>query len=287
MRYGLPYKGSKNHIVEWLVRELPGADVFCDIFFGGGAVTHRALLSGKYRQFVCNDIDGRLVKFFLDSCFGKYTLENHKEWISREEFFRLKEDIYIALIWSFANNGVDYLYAKNLEPLKKALHYAVFFDNLDLMKEQGILIKDTEEKDIYKRYLWFKHQLTNIESLARLQSLQSDYVDAYEKVNRQYNDILVYCDPPYSDTNCGKYKGFDNNRFYEWAKGIDNIYISEYNMPEDFIPVAQVDKRVLSAGGNNKIANEKLFTNKKTYKKLNKEKLKLISLNFAEQMSLF
>lgn len=36
MRYGLPYKGSKNGIAKWIVQELPPADVFCDLFFGGG-----------------------------------------------------------------------------------------------------------------------------------------------------------------------------------------------------------------------------------------------------------
>ena len=111
MRYGLPYKGSKNQIAEWIVDELPRAEVFVDLFFGGGAVTHRAMLTGKYKRFIANDIDGRLPKLFIDCAYGKYTVENHREWISREEFFRLKdEDAYIALVWSFGNNGKDYLY---------------------------------------------------------------------------------------------------------------------------------------------------------------------------------
>ena len=66
MRYGLPYKGSKNFIAKWVVENLPRSDYFVDLFFGGGAVTHAALLSGKYKHFIVNDIDGRLPKFFLD-----------------------------------------------------------------------------------------------------------------------------------------------------------------------------------------------------------------------------
>ena len=50
MRYGLPYKGSKNSIAEWIVDSLPRADIFVDLFFGGGAITHRAMLTGKYKQ---------------------------------------------------------------------------------------------------------------------------------------------------------------------------------------------------------------------------------------------
>ena len=48
MRYGIPYRGSKNSIAKWIIESLPAADVFVDLCFGGGAVTHAALLSGKY-----------------------------------------------------------------------------------------------------------------------------------------------------------------------------------------------------------------------------------------------
>lgn len=65
VRYGLPYKGSKNAIAEFIVNNLPRAHTFCDLFFGGGAITHRALLTREYEQFIVNDIDGRLPKFFL------------------------------------------------------------------------------------------------------------------------------------------------------------------------------------------------------------------------------
>lgn len=35
MRYGLPYKGSKNKIAKWIVDQLPEGEVFADLFFGG------------------------------------------------------------------------------------------------------------------------------------------------------------------------------------------------------------------------------------------------------------
>ena len=109
-RFGLPYKGSKNSIAKWIVQYLPKADIFVDIFMGGGAVTHAAMLSGKWNQFIVNDIDGRLPQLFIDCAYGKYTVENHPEWITREQFNKLKEkDAYIALVWSFGNNVKDYL----------------------------------------------------------------------------------------------------------------------------------------------------------------------------------
>ena len=77
MRYGIPYKGSKNSIAEWVIAELPRAETFVDLFMGGGAITHCAMLSGKYKNFIINDIDARMPQFFLDCIDGKYTTEKH------------------------------------------------------------------------------------------------------------------------------------------------------------------------------------------------------------------
>ena len=302
MRYGVPYKGSKNSIAKWIVDNLPRADTFVDLFCGGCAVTHAALLSGKYKKFIINDIDGRVPNFFLECCYGKHTIENHKEWISREDFFRLKDDIYIALTWSFGNNGIDYIYGKDIEPYKKALHYACFYNDVSLFKDLGIDVPVFNETDIYTRYLLYKKHFFNgygrleaterlqsyerLENLYRLQSLQSLQLD-YVSVSIP-SQALIYCDIPYSSTNCGKYQGFNHDRFYKWAREQDNIYISEYDMPDDFICIAKTEKTVLSAANSNSIkAEEKLFTNKRTYEKLSAEEKEKIKLNFAEQMSIF
>ena len=299
MRYGLPYKGSKNGIAEWIVDELPSAEVFVDLFCGGGAVTHRAMLTGKYKRFIMNDIDGRLPKLFKDCAFGKYTVENHPEWISREEFFRLKDaDAYIALVWSFGNNGKDYLYGADIEDMKHAYHKAVYDDDLDALKPYGYILSRSNKKAIYDRYLDYQRQIkkqtpqvqlevvtrqTEIERLQSLQSLQSDYADVLIP-----EGALIYCDIPYNGTNCGKYNGFDHDRFYKWAEQQDNIYISEYWMPDDFIPYARIDKTVLSsADGNGQKATEMIFTNQRTYDKLKDSTKERIHLNFAEQVSMF
>lgn len=302
-RYGLPYKGSKNQIAKWIVNQLPSSDVFVDLMCGGMAVTHVGLLSGKYKQFVANDIDGRLPQLFLDCCHGKYTVENHSEWVTREEFNKKKEiDAYIALVWSFGNNGKDYLYGKDIEDMKHAYHKVVYNDDIDALLPFGYKLSRSNKQSIYERYLDYQRQIkkqttqVQLEHLSRqteierLQSLQSDYIDAMEKVNRQYaeKDILIYCDPPYADTNCGKYQGFDSKRFYEWAEQQENIFISEYQMPDIFIPYAWKEKTVLSsATGNGIKSKEMIYTNKRTFEKLNDEQKQLSQLNFAEQQSIF
>lgn len=305
MRYGIPYKGSKNSIAEWVIAELPRADTFVDLFMGGGAITHCAMLSGKYKNFIINDIDARMPQFFLDCIDGKYTTENHQEWISREEFFARKDDdAYIALIWSFGNNGKDYIYSTEIEPFKRAYHYAVYRGDYGLFEQQGINIPHASEKSIYGRYRAIRGALLKLfqsdfaraenyerlqaaENLQALQNLQALHVD-YREVSIP-DGALIYCDIPYGGTDCGKYDGFNHAEFYEWAKKQDNIYVSEYSMPaEDFIQVARTTKRQLSsAKGSTDLVEERLYTNKKTYYKLSKERKRLAMLNMAEQTNIF
>ena len=128
--------GSKNKIAEWVVGHFPEKKHFYDLFAGGCAVTHCAMLRSKFETFTINDIS-KTPEFFTDAISGKYADE--RRWISREDFFRLKDnDEYVRICWSFGNKGADYLYSKEKEPWKKALHYAYVYGDFSLMEEFGI-----------------------------------------------------------------------------------------------------------------------------------------------------
>ena len=164
-RYGLPYKGSKNSIAEFIVESIPSRTHFYDLFAGGGAVSHCAMLSGKFHTFHMNDIEDTPL-LFLESVHGRYHYENR--WISREDFCRLKDsEPYIRYCWSFGNNGKTYLYSKEVEPWKKALHYARVYGDYSLLKEFGIYTNDASrvfisknQKSYKQKYiLWYCHEI--------------------------------------------------------------------------------------------------------------------------------
>ena len=164
-RYGLPYKGSKNSIAEFIVESIPSRTHFYDLFAGGGAVSHCAMLSGKFHTFHMNDIEDTPL-LFLESVHGRYHYENR--WISREDFCRLKDsEPYIRYCWSFGNNGKNYLYSKEIEPWKKALHYARVYGDYSLLKEFGIYTNDASrvfisknQKSYKQKYiLWYCHEI--------------------------------------------------------------------------------------------------------------------------------
>lgn len=114
---GIPYKGSKSLIAERLMLLLPSANYFVDLFAGGCAMTHAAVLSNKYRHIIANDITD-VPSLFVDAARGKYSQETR--WISKEDFMQLKDtEPYIRTCWSFGNNNRTYIYSKAIEPYKK------------------------------------------------------------------------------------------------------------------------------------------------------------------------
>ena len=293
MRYGVPYKGSKNQIAEWVCSHFPKATNFYDLFAGGCAITQIALMKSEHKNYFCNDIDFDGILLFMNAIYGKY--QNESRWISREDFFALKDkEPYIKYCWSFGNNGRGYLYSKEIEPYKKAWHYAIYFHDYSLAEKLGLDLKSIEPiQNIYDRYIATKRiteKFTNesisreisferqqqLEALNRLQSLQS--LQSLQLSNRSYENVkiykdsVVYCDIPYYNTDEYAAGGFDHQKFYKWAlRQKELVIISEYNMPDDFICIDAIEKSVLLKSGASKKAIEKLFipkTQAELYKKL-------------------
>ena len=143
MLYGMPYKGSKNAIAKWIIEQLPASDCLVDLFGGGGAITHAAMLSGKWKRFIYNDFDPVTVKAFRMAVNGEFADE--RRWISREDFQNLKDDPYAVLCYSFGNNGRDYAYSKEVEPWKRALHYAYVYGDVSEFEKFGIKTDGTRD----------------------------------------------------------------------------------------------------------------------------------------------
>ncbi len=181
---------------------------FYDLFAGGCAVTHKMYLERRYKHYYANDIDGHALRLFCDGLKGKYA--NETRWISREDFFNLKDcDPYVSCCWSFGNNQRDYLYSRAIEPYKKACHYAIVFGDFALLKDLypdvGAACEITLNGivDIHERRIKFRsvigcklaersnsglmrlsqeNDVDRLESLERLERLQS--LESLERLER-------------------------------------------------------------------------------------------------------
>lgn len=291
-KYGVNYMGSKNKIAERLISFLPSADTFVDLFAGGMAMSHCALLSGKYKRVVSNDISD-IPEMFVRAVNGYY--KDEKRWISREDFFRLKDsDPYVRTCWSFGGNQKNYLYSCKIEDYKRALHCAVVLLDTAPLRTYGInlpedfsRVTDRSERMRYVRAaikgrvdLQRLQRLQSLESLERLQRLQS--LQSLETSRLDYKSVeipdnaCVYADPPYAGVSSYPGEEFDSEAFWRWARTRDYpLFVSEYNAPEDFAALLELRiKSTLSATNNAKECVEKLFVHERWAKNFGEEYIK-------------
>ena len=284
MNYGIPYKGSKNKIAESILAQLPPAKHFYDLFGGGGAMTHCALLSGKYKYVHYNELNPLVFKTFKMALNGEFKGENR--WISKENFERLKDtDPYVACCFSFGNDFKTYAYGKNCELFKKAVHYSIVFDDNSLLNnyidlsnfkynsenikerrsELHSLLKKSKlnieygkpNQPVSQHQIWLERlQELNIGGGVLLSNLSYDEVPIE-------NDSVIYCDPPYKNTNT-YIDDFNHEKFYQWLRGCreknQQVFISEYQMPSEFFEVYSKEKTCLINANTTTFKLEKLYS---------------------------
>lgn len=161
MTYGIPYKGSKNKIAREIIEQIPAADCFIDLFAGGCAITHAALLSGKFKRIIANDVQVQYPLLFRDAWTNKLPAQFNR-FVSREEFFAKKDkDAIVATCFSFGNDCCSYLYNPQREKVKGLAH-------------RMIVAEDWKERR--KLYMAFvkalKESIELVNELERIQGLE-------------------------------------------------------------------------------------------------------------------
>jgi len=257
MRYGMPYQGSKNRIAEWVVSVLPKSHTLVDLFAGGGAVTHCALVKGKYERIVANDMTDSMM-VFCAAINGEF--DGYAACPSREEWLAYRDtDTALALLHSFGNDKTTYLWGEELEAVKRPAslmvsspslweRYKWYHRFIDALSDY---IKENELDSTTKRLTNCEGmerlvQLERVTRLQGLQGLQGDYrlVDIPE-------GATVYADPPYRGTaNSSRYGAFDFDAFDAWLNGVDfPVYVSEFDAPAGCVEIANT-KRTTSMSAN-------------------------------------
>lgn len=275
MKYGIGYMGSKSKIAKDIIDELPKGKRLVDLFGGGFAISHCALLSGKYETVLYNDINPLVVSYIQKAINGDYSYDKFvPEFITRDKFFELKnKDGYIKYAWSFGNNGKDYLYSKKIEPLKHALHDFVVFDKWtnDLPNELKTVVTATDISTRRKQaceYMKKNFKRTDLEHFERLEHLERlQHLERLETRCSDYKDYvykdgdIVYCDIPYYNTR--EYDDdFDFNAFFEWVRTRPyTVYFSNNEkIPQIFPYIWEKEiKSTLSATNNSKRQIERLY----------------------------
>lgn len=271
--YGVPYQGNKSRIADIIINLLPSGNRLVDLFGGGGAITHCAMLSDKWHEFLYNDLNEMITSLFIDAIYGKY--HDERRVITRDDFINLKDtDAYVKYIWSFGNNGTGYLWGKDIEPIKCQACRALMEETPNERRMAYVaFIKMLKEYkcSTLNRLQALEHlqALTQLEALQRLEALEHLQVSNIDYQDYEYQDgDVVYCDVPYEQADKGKCDDygvkFDSLAFYEWAKSRDyQVFFSSYEISDDSFYKVKI-KAVMSligANTNSQKRNEYLYSN--------------------------
>lgn len=286
--YGMPYMGSKQKLVDKLVPFIlerhPGATDFYDLFGGGASVSLYAVKKYPELNVHYNELSqaiGNLLTFIQEG--GHIPLD----FVSHEDFFKYRfgNDWYAGFLqtcWSFGNNQKSYLYGTDIEEYKLRYHETVMFgkDNLTWLAEfikQRYGIEKTlflnfkryttpyQRRIVLNRQLPKLNQLEHFSRIERLLHMQK--MPGLFRLNitagKSYDEIaligaepVVYCDPPYENTNEYVEGGFDSKAFYDWVANCNNpVYFSSYEISDKRFKLvkaintrAQLDHRQRSGG---------------------------------------
>ena len=209
----MKYMGSKarfvNEILPIILKDRKDNQWFVDLFCGGCSVAQE--VSGKV---IANDKNKYLIEMFK----GLQENKDRPKIISKELYTEARteynnktnikfDDFLIGWIgWMGSYNGRFYDGGYSCHNV----------NGRDYISEQ---IKNTEKQ---------------IDKIKHITFFSRDYSDFEFK-----QPCLFYCDIPYKETKqYSTSKNFDYEKFYDWCREMKNnghsIFISEYQMPEDF-----------------------------------------------------
>lgn len=238
------YQGSKarlrKHIVPILQKCIDDNNIktYIEPFVGGANVIDHIVCEKRYGgdansdliDLLCYMRDNPKLNIFPEECSFELYKEVRESRKSRNSKYPAE---YIAGIGYFASYGGRY------------------FDG-------GYGRDDKGGASIYpKRLRNAREQAPLLKGIA-FQAVPYWYWSAFE-------NCVFYLDPPYKGTKVydGK-EGFDYEHFYDFVRKLSQknyVFISEYNMPDDFKVIWQKDRKVLQKSDRKEgeVATEKLF----------------------------
>lgn len=279
--YGLPYKGSKNRIAEWVVGNLPAADTLVDLFAGGCAVTHCAMLSGKFESVIANDVSDA-PEVFARAINGDIDVSGFP--LTREQF-KASTDTLSRLVYSYGNDQRSYIYSAEREGVCIAAErmmygatvadryaaYKVFiralFSHLQCGGKVGRNVSELQAIENVNRLL-------AVERVTRVQDIHGTCRAAVLETSRcDYRNFdvpagsTVYADPPYKSTTISQYGvGFDYDAFEDWLAEVDfPVFVSEYTCPKGCVEIATREAVSLADRSNARRVIERIFVQERFY----------------------
>lgn len=197
MKPPLTYYGGKQKLSKTILSLIPKHTLYCEPFFGGGAVFFAKALSTIE---VINDTNGELINFYK---------------IVKTRFKKLKEEINTTLHSrkQYERAMVIHQHPELFDEIQRAWAIWTIASQSYASKLSGSWGYDRTENRSAKQLAYKRNAFT--QSFAnRLEETQIECTDALEVIkSRDTKHSFFYCDPPYFNAHKGHYKKYSQDDF--------------------------------------------------------------------------
>lgn len=205
MKTPITYYGGKQTLLKYLLPLIPQHRLYCEPFFGGGAVF---FAKPKSEVEVINDINNEVINFFkvIKTKFPELQKEIQSTLHSRELYKRAME-VY--------NNPTKYSDVKRAWALWTATNQGF----AGMIGSWGFGKDDSKEAALANKRDAFTKEYEQ-----RLTKVQVENNSAIKVINRcDDKETFIYADPPYIGSDQGHYKGYSEDDYRELLNALSKV----------------------------------------------------------------
>jgi len=190
MKTPITYYGGKQNMLKHLLEIIPTHTIYCEPFFGGGALF---FAKAKSEVEIINDKNGEVINFFK---------------VAKTRFAELQKEIQGTLHSRelYKNAMVVYEHPDLFSDIKRAWALWVLTNQgfASMIGSWGFGKENSKEKSLANKRDDFTKEYAD-----RLRMVQIENNDAIKVIQRaDTKDTFIYCDPPYIGSDMGHYKGY-------------------------------------------------------------------------------
>jgi len=207
MKTPLTYYGGKQKLAERIISMIPKHRIYCEPFFGGGAVF---FAKSPAPVEVINDTNGELINFYK---------------VLRTDYKKLEKEIKCTLHSRECHQNAEVILnnPKLFSEVKRAWAIWTLANQSFASMLGGTWRCDLQKNSTAKRLDNKRNNFTE-EYAKRLEQTQLENRDALKIIKLWDNkDTFFYCDPPYFNSNMGHYKGYTEQDFENLLEMLSKI----------------------------------------------------------------
>jgi DNA adenine methylase len=207
MKPPLTYYGGKQKLAKQIISMIPEHRLYCEPFFGGGAVF---FAKPQSEVEVINDTNGELINFYR---------------VIKNQFQKLRKEILSTLhskkLHYFAE--IVFCFPDFFSEVKRAWAVWTLANQSFASMLGGTWRCDLQRNSTSKRLNNKKENFSDVYT-KRLELAQIECREAIEVIRIWDSpDAFFYCDPPYFNSHMGHYKGYTKQDFENLLKALSGI----------------------------------------------------------------